>query len=73
MTRQARLTLLLYPFGAGAAAVNLFFASLILSWIGMPVLPPAWAVVGGALVGIPPTWLFAGHICRLMQEAEPQA
>lgn len=71
MTRQARLTLLLYPFGAGAAAVNLFFASLILSWVGAPVLPPGWAVFGGALLGIPPTWLFAGHIDRLMREAEP--
>ena len=70
MTRQARLTLLLYPFGAGAAAVNLFFASLILSWAGMPVLSPAWAVLGGAALGWPATALFARHIGRLMEEAE---
>ncbi|TKA97736.1 NnrT protein [Cereibacter changlensis] len=70
MTRQLRLTLLLYPFGAGAAAVNLFFASLILSWVGMPVMAPSVAVFGSVVLGIPPTWFFAGHIDRLMRKAE---
>ncbi|WP_101340573.1 NnrT protein [Cereibacter azotoformans] len=73
MSRQRRVTLLLYPFGAGAAAVNLFFASLILSWVGLPVLSPAWSVLGGMILGIPATHLFAGHIVRLMERAETQA
>ena len=37
----------LYPFGAGAMGVNLFFASLIGSWLGWPVLAPWQAAIGG--------------------------
>ena len=65
-----RLTLVLYPFGAGAMAVNLFFASLIVSWIGGPVLTPMQSVFGGLVVGIPATWAFARHIKRLMAKAD---
>lgn len=65
-----RLTLILYPFGAGAMAVNLFFASLIGSWIGWPVLTPVQSVLGGAALGIPATWVFARHIKRLMKRAD---
>ncbi|MDT8854247.1 NnrT protein [Paracoccaceae bacterium Fryx2] len=65
-----RLTLILYPFGAGAMAVNLFFAALIGSWLGLPVLTPVQAVLGGAVLGIPATWAFARHIRRLMAKAD---
>lgn len=65
-----RLTMVLYPFGAGAMAVNLFFASLIGSWIGWPVLTPVQAVLGGLVIGIPATWAFARHIKRLMARAD---
>lgn len=67
---QGRLTLILYPFGAGAMAVNLFFASLIWSWIGWPVLTPVQSVLGGAALGVPVTWAFARHIQRLMAQAD---
>ena len=60
----------LYPFAAGAAAVNLFFLSLVLSWLGLPVLTPGLAVLGGALLGLPATWAFARHLRRLMAEAD---
>lgn len=63
----------LYPFGAGAAAVNLFFASLIFSWIGLRVLSPYEAVAGGLILGLPATWAFARHIKHLMNKAEPPA
>lgn len=69
MTR-VKLTLILYPFGAGAMAVNLFFASLIASWIGWPVLTPVQSVIGGAVLGVPATWAFAAHILRLMEKAD---
>lgn len=45
MIRQ-RLTLILYPFGLGAMAVNLFFAALIGSWLGLPVLTPLAIGIG---------------------------
>lgn len=65
-----RLLALVYPFAAGAAAVNLFFLSLILSWVGLPVLTPVQAVLGGLLLGLPAAWAFARHIGRLMAKAD---
>lgn len=65
-----RLCAAIYPFAAGAAAVNLFFLTLILSWIGWPVLTPAQAVVGGLVIGAPAAWAFARHIRRLMDKAD---
>lgn len=74
MTRQGwdvrKIAIVLYPFGAGAAAVNLFFAGLIASWIGLPLIPPVWSIIGGAVLGIPLTWLFARHIRMLMDRAD---
>lgn len=67
-----RLTLILYPFGAGAMAVNLFFASLIWSWIGWPVLTPVQSVLGGLVVGVPATVAFARHIHGLMAKVDQQ-
>lgn len=65
-----RLTVVLYPFGAGAAGVNLFFASLIWSWIGFPILQPVTAIIGGAFLGVPVTYIFAKHIRKLMDKAK---
>lgn len=65
-----RLLALVYPFAAGAAAVNLFFLSLVLSWVGLPVLTPVQSVAGGLLLGLPATRAFARHICRLIAKAE---
>ncbi|MCA0205297.1 MAG: NnrT protein [Proteobacteria bacterium] len=65
-----RLTLALFPFGWGAMAVNVFFASLIGSWVGLPVLGTLPSVALGALIALPGTWAFARHICQLMQRAE---
>ena len=60
----------LYPFGAGAMAVNVFFASLIGSWVGLPVLSVAWSLLGGCFIGIPATLAFAKHMRSLMDVAE---
>ena len=65
-----RLMAGLYPFAAGAGAVNLFFLSLVLSWLGLPVLTPGLAVLGGCLLGLPAAWAFARHLRRLMAEAD---
>jgi len=65
-----KLVAALYPFGAGAMGVNLFFASLIGSWIGLPVLTPWQSVAGGLVIGAPATYAFACHIVRLMEKAE---
>lgn len=65
-----RLPAAVYPFAASAAAVNLFFLSLILSWVGAPVLAPGWSVVGGLLLGLPATRAFARHIRSLIARAD---
>lgn len=65
-----RIALALYPFGAGAAAVNVFFASLIFSWVGGPVLSTSVSIGLGCLIGGPATWYFARHIRHLMDEAD---
>ena len=65
-----RIALALYPFGAGAAAINVFFASLILSWVGGPVLSTEVSIALGALIGAPATWYFAKHIRHLMDVAD---
>ncbi|MEE2861909.1 MAG: NnrT protein, partial [Pseudomonadota bacterium] len=57
-------------FGAGAMGVNLFFASLIGSWMGLPVLTPWQSAAGGLVIGLPATYAFACHIVRLMEKAE---
>ncbi|WP_392342279.1 NnrT protein (plasmid) [Phaeobacter sp. BS52] len=76
MTSQAgwsrrRIAIALYPFGVGAMAVNVFFASLITSWLGLPVLGTAASIAIGALIAVPATYAFAGHIRRLMDTAQP--
>lgn len=65
-----RIAAVLYPFGAGAMAVNVFFASLIASWVGLPVLSAGASVALGAVIGVPATLAFARHIRRLIDEAE---
>lgn len=65
-----KIALVLYPFGAGAAAVNVFFASLIFSWLGGPVATSAWSLGLGGILGMPATWYFARHIRHLMDAAD---
>lgn len=67
-----RLVAAVYPFAAGAAAVNLFFLSLVLSWVGLPVLTPNLSVVGGLVIGLPAAWAFARHIRRLIAKADQE-
>ncbi len=64
-----KIALALYPFGAGAMATNVFFASLIGSWAGLPVLSAGWSIAIGAAIGVPVTWAFARHIRHLMDKS----
>ncbi len=65
-----KIAVALYPFGAGAAAVNVFFASLIFSWVGGPVASITWSIGLGCVIGLPATWYFAQHIRHLMTVAD---
>lgn len=66
------LTLVLYPFGAGAVAINLYFLTLITSFLNWDVMSPNMAVIGGAILGVPATWVFARHIRALMDRADAE-
>lgn len=68
--KRWRLTLVLWPLGWGAVAINLFFLSLIGSWIGLPVLPPFWAALIALPLGVPFAWGFAGHFRALAKQAD---
>ncbi|WP_417744026.1 NnrT protein [Salipiger sp.] len=70
MRPSAKLFAALYPFATGAMGVNLFFASLIGSWMGLPVLTPWQSAAGGLVIGLPGTYAFTCHIVRLMEKAE---
>ncbi len=65
-----RLALYLYPLGIGAVGINLFFLSLIFSWIGWEVMSPYTALLGGVVLGYPFAYPFAKHIRYLMDKAD---
>lgn len=67
------LTLVLYPFGAGSMALNLYFGALIASWLDIAVISPEASLIGGAVLGVPATWAFARHIRALMDRADAEA
>ncbi len=64
------LAIVFYPFTAGAVAINLFMLSLMGQAIGLPALPPLWAVGLSLPLGIPATWWAAKWIRGLMDEAD---
>lgn len=68
----AKLALALWPLGWGAVAINLFFLSLIGSWVGLPVMPPLWAAVMALPLGLPVAWAFARHFRALIRRAETE-
>ena len=64
-----RIALVLFPFAAGAVGVNVFFATLIGSWLGWPILSTNWSMAIGCIIGIPASIAFAHHIRGLMDKA----
>ncbi|WP_421703334.1 hypothetical protein [Aliiroseovarius sp.] len=64
------LAVVLYPFAAGAAAVNLFFLSLMSQVVGLRVLSTTEAIIGGLILGIPFAWITGRWIRGLIDEAE---
>ena len=65
-----KLSLLLYPFAAGAVAINLFLLFLMLQAIGITAISPNVSVIGGILLGIPAAWASGRWARHLMDEAD---
>ncbi|GMG84402.1 hypothetical protein LNKW23_36180 [Paralimibaculum aggregatum] len=63
------LALLLYPFVALAAAINLFLLALMGQVLGLPVLAPLDALLAGLALGVPLAPLAGRWLRRLMDRA----
>ncbi|MCP5075868.1 MAG: hypothetical protein GY947_21580 [Rhodobacteraceae bacterium] len=63
----------IYPLAAGAAAVNIFFASLMLPVLNLPTLSPISAVLAGIVTGIPFALVVARWLRGLIDKAEDEA
>lgn len=65
-----KLSLLLYPFAAGAVAINLFMLSLIGLSVGLPSLPPLTAAGVSVFLGVPAAWAAGRWARSLMDRAD---
>lgn len=65
-----KISLVLYPFAAGAAAVNIFFLGLIGQAVSLTALSPLVSVVIGLVLGLPLAWIAALWVQRLIARAE---
>lgn len=65
-----KLGVILYPFTMAAVAVNLYMLSLAWQRIGLPVLPPAMAVLVSLVLCLPVNWLAARWVQGLFEEAD---
>lgn len=65
-----KLAVLLYPFAAGAVAINIFLLFLMLQALGVPALSPWGSVIGGLIFGVPATWASGRWVRNLMDEAD---
>ena len=73
MSPSWKLVLGLYCFTAGAMALNIYFASLILGWAGWPIITPMRSLWIGLPLGWPAAWIYARHLTRLMAQVDGQA
>lgn len=65
-----KLSILLYPFAAGAVAINLFLLSLLGQTIGLSAISPNASVIGGVILGVPAAWASGKWARHLMDEAD---
>lgn len=68
-----KLSVAVYPFAAGAAAVNLFFLFLMGQAIGLRALSTSESVIAGIILGVPFAWIGARWLRGMIDEAEDSA
>lgn len=66
-----KLGVLLYPFSAGAVAINLFMLALMGQAIGLTAISPVTAVIWGLILGVPATWAAGKWARHLIDQADP--
>lgn len=65
-----KIAVILYPFAAGAAAVNVFFLGLLGQAVSLTALSPVLSVLIGLVLGLPLAWVAAQWVRRLIARAE---
>ncbi len=63
----------LWPFVAGAVAINLFLLGLILESAGWTGIAPIPALIWSLPLSLPATWAAALWVRRMIREAEGRA
>ena len=67
-----KISVVIYPLTMGAAAVNIFFAALMLQAIGWSALSPRAAILAGAVAGAPLAWIAARWLRGMIDKAEDE-
>ena len=67
-----KLALLLYPFAAGAVAINLFMLFLMAPVVGFDALSPMAALKWSVVLGVPAAWASGRWARHLMDQADDQ-
>ena len=70
MSPSWKLVAGIYPFAAGAMGLNVFFASLLLGWLGVSIITPWTAFWVSLPLGLPAAWIYARHLTKLMAEVD---
>ncbi len=65
-----KISLVVYLPAAGAAAVNIFFLSLLLQRFGLAALSPVMSVFLGAIFGVPFAWVGGRWFRHMIDKAE---
>ncbi|MBT8455393.1 MAG: hypothetical protein KJO15_04755 [Alphaproteobacteria bacterium] len=65
-----KLSLLLYPFAAGAVAINLFMLCLMGQVFGLQALSPINSIIGGVVLGVPAAWASGIWARSMMDKAD---
>lgn len=65
-----KLAAVMYPFAAGAAAVNLFFIGLMVQAIGLTAISTQTSILLGLVFGVPFAWLSGRWLRSLIDQAE---
>ena len=65
-----KLSILLYPFAAGAVAINFFMLLLMLQAIGFTAVSPSQSLIWGLVLGVPAAWASGKWARRMMDEAD---
>ena len=65
-----KLSVLLYPFAAGALAINLFLLFLMLQAIGITAISPYAALLLSIPLGVPAAWASGKWARNLMDQAD---